>query len=184
MNQPDEIFIRGKKFRKFITKEEIEDIISVLAEKINKDYAGKELIFLVTMKGALFFSADLIRAVGLPCRIEVIRASSYGSGMKPGEVVETKAEGLNIEGKDVIILEDIIDTGRTMKKIIQDLETYKPASINVATLLAKPDMIEEELEITYLGKEIPPEFVVGYGLDYAEHGRYLENIYHNIPAEN
>jgi hypoxanthine phosphoribosyltransferase len=98
--------------------------------------------------------------------------------------VKTYFEGLNIENKDVIVLEDIIDSGRTMKKIISDLKNYNPASICIASFLLKPEMLEEEIDVRYIGKEIPSEFVVGYGLDYAEQGRYLDSVYHHLESED
>ncbi|HRT68502.1 MAG TPA: phosphoribosyltransferase family protein, partial [Bacteroidota bacterium] len=128
-------------------------------------------------KGAMVFAADLIREIQLPVRIETIIAKSYGMNIETSGKVNIIKNDLNINGEDVIVVEDIIDTGITMAKLLKNLERDKPRSISVCSLLFKPDKIIEKIDIKYLGFSIDPLFVIGYGIDYAEQGRNLKDIY-------
>jgi hypoxanthine phosphoribosyltransferase len=173
----DKIIINGKKFKKHIDKSEIEIAVSKIAEKINKDYLGKSPTFLVILKGALPFAADLIRRVNLPCDLEVMSAKSYGTGISSSGDVKLADFGAKFNGKDIIIVEDIVDTGLTLKALFNNILVHKPASLATAAILSKPDSRLVDVELKYTGIEIPPYFVVGYGLDYAEYGRNLPDIY-------
>jgi hypoxanthine phosphoribosyltransferase len=176
-NLKQEIQVHDKKFKLLINPAEIQDAVDRIARKINEEYRNKKPVFIITLKGALIFAVDLLKKIDFECEIETIRAKSYGSGMVSGGNVLISQMTGNISGKDVIIIEDIVDTGLTIFQLRRELELYKPNSIKVATFLMKPSMLQNTVEIDYVGIEIPPDFVVGYGLDYAEYGRNLPAIY-------
>ncbi len=159
--------------------EQIESIVQSLAERITKDYSGKELVIVCILKGAFMFLADLIRHLKIPVKIDFVRLASYGTGMKSSGLVEiTKDIETPIEGKDVLIIEDIIDSGRTLKFLKERLALSKPRSIKVCALLDKKARREVLIEADYLGKEVEDVFVVGYGIDYSESYRNLPEIYY------
>ena len=170
------IIINGKRFKKYISKEELEKITYTLAEKINSAYNRKNPIFLIVLKGSIFFAADLLRKITIKCTIETIRTSSYGMNMTGGNV-KLSIENLSIKNKHVIIIEDIVDTGNTIKELLNKLSLQKPKSIAVTSLLLKPNSLQNDIKIEFVGKKIPSKFVIGYGLDYAEKGRNLPEIY-------
>jgi hypoxanthine phosphoribosyltransferase len=174
---PETFIIDEYVFAPFISEKEIDSIVKDLANRINIDYVGKEPLFIITLKGALFFAVDLLRHITLNSTIETIRAKSYGSKMKSGGIVELSFDNFEVAGKDIIIIEDIIDTGFTIKELINKLQEKYPASIKVVSLLSKTEMRKVDIDIKYLGKEIPSVFVIGYGLDYDERGRNLPLIY-------
>lgn len=174
---PDIFEANGKRFIPFIKPTEIAETASRLAARINSDYAGKSPVFLLVLKGSIFFGADLLRLIRLDCELITVRAKSYGNAMQSSGKVNLDLLDENLEGKDVIVIEDIIDSGLTLKKIYLSLETQKPASIETVTLLSKPDMNKTDIQVKYVGIEIEPRFVIGYGLDYAEKGRQLPGIY-------
>ncbi|MES2765909.1 MAG: hypoxanthine phosphoribosyltransferase [Bacteroidota bacterium] len=169
--------VHDRFFKKYISTEEIAAAIDEMAEKINRDFEGKPLIFLVVLKGSMIFASDLVRKITLPCRMETVRARSYGNRMTTSGRVELEFVPEELEGKNIIIVEDIVDSGLTLKALIERLLKEAPASVNIAALLSKPEARKTEIEIQYCGIEIPPVFVVGYGLDYAEYGRNLPQIY-------
>lgn len=169
--------INDKKFKIFISKEEISQIVNNLAAKITNDYQNKEIIFVLTLKGSLFFAADLIRQIPLDCSIEVISAKSYGSEMETSGNVKIVNLLPEIENKHVLIIEDIVDSGLTIQTLFDKISISKPASLSAVTLLSKPSMRKVEVDVQYVGKDIPPEFVIGYGLDFDEKGRQLPDIY-------
>jgi hypoxanthine phosphoribosyltransferase len=172
------IHIHDKQFKKFISQEQIEVENKRLGEEITRDYNGKEVVFVIVLKGSVVFATDLIRNVDLNCTLEFIRAESYGAGLESsGKVNIAHFTGLDIRGKNVIVLEDIVDTGLTMKEILVHLEAMQPASLKIATLFLKPDICKGVVEVHYVGFEISPLFVVGYGLDYNEIGRNLGDVY-------
>jgi hypoxanthine phosphoribosyltransferase len=173
----DIIEINGVKFKKLFSKEQIHEAIKVIATEIEKDYADSSPLFLVVMKGAIFFAADLIRLVNLQSQIEVISAKSYGAQMESSGNVELKSFGENFKGKDIIILEDIVDSGLTLKSLTDYVHTFNPKSVAVAALLSKTTARKVDVEVNYIGIEVPELFVVGNGLDYSEYGRQLLDIY-------
>lgn len=177
MDNEKSITILDKQFRKFISNSEIQASVQKLAARINKDYAGKSPTFLVVLKGAMLFAADLIRYIDLPCDLEVMSAKSYGTGISSTGDVKLADFGAKFSGKDIIIVEDIVDTGLTLKALYHNISIHNPASLTAAAILSKPSSREVEVELKYAGIEIPPYFVVGYGLDYAELGRNLPDIY-------
>lgn len=158
-----------------ISKEKVEARINELAKEIEKDYAGKDLVCVGLLKGSVMFMSDLIKAINLDLRIDFMKVSSYGSGTDSTGVVKIlKDVDLDLTGKDVLIVEDIIDTGLTIVNVKDFLNKKNPNSIKVCTLLDKPSRRKVEVEGEYVGFEIPDEFVVGYGLD-------LDEQYRNIP---
>lgn len=172
------IQVLDKSFEVFITKEEIQKEISSLADKINADYQGRDLVFLSVLNGAFMFTSDLMKNITIDCEVSFVKMSSYSGIESRGQVDELIGlKGNNIAGKDVVIVEDIVDTGITIDKIISLLEPEGTASVKVCTLLYKPDAFKGTKRPDYVGFSIPNAFVVGYGLDYNEKGRNLDTIY-------
>lgn len=162
-----------------IPKEEITEIVKNLAVRISKDYEGKELILVCILKGAFMFLSDLIRYLRIPVKIDFVRLASYGSKTKSMGLVEiTKDIEMPIEGKEVLIIEDIVDSGRTLLFLKERLELSHPNSVKICALLDKKARREVKIEADYVGKEIENVFVVGYGIDYNESYRNLPDIYY------
>ncbi|MBE7042582.1 MAG: hypoxanthine phosphoribosyltransferase [Ruminococcaceae bacterium] len=157
-----------------ITEEEITRRVKELGEEISKDYAGEEVMVLCVLKGAFVFASDLIRAISLPASINFMCLSSYGSGTtSSGKVQVTKDLDCPVEGKHVIIAEDVIDSGNTLHFLVDYLKEKGATSVDVCAIFDKPSRRQVEVEVRYIGFEIPDEFVIGYGLDYAENFRNL-----------
>lgn len=160
-----------------ITEEELKAKISELGQQISRDYTGKDLLLVGVLKGAVVFMADLIRQISIPVDVDFMAVSSYGSSTESSGVVKIiKDLDENIEGKHVLIVEDIIDSGLTLNYLTGILRSRKPADLKICTLLEKPDRRLVDMKIDYKGFTIPDEFVVGYGLDYAEKYRNLPCI--------
>ncbi|MBU2020126.1 MAG: adenylate kinase [Bacteroidetes bacterium] len=166
-----------KKFTSFITKEEIDKEISNLAESINNNYAGKEVVFIAVLNGAFIFAADLYRKITVSSSISFIKVQSYEGMQSTGSVHEVIGLTTDIASKHVLIVEDIVDTGITIEKVKTLLNLQKPASVEVCSLLFKPEAFEGKEIPKFIGFSIPKRFVVGYGLDYNEKGRNLDEIY-------
>lgn len=157
------------------TQEDIDGIVSRLGEEITRDYAGKDLVLIAVLRGAVVFMGDLMRKIELPTNIDLMAVSSYGDGVKSSGIVRIiKDLDIDIRGRDVLIVEDILDSGLTLKYLMKNLESRKPASLEVAAFLWK-DVEDRTSAITpkYVGTHCPDAFVVGYGLDYAERYRNL-----------
>ncbi len=160
-----------------IPREEIAKEVARIGKEISKDYAGKTPILISVLKGAFIFMADLVRNVTVPCTLDFMSVSSYGSGTRTsGEVQIIKDLDTNIEGKDVIIVEDILDSGVTLSYIIKLLEARKPNSMKICALFDKPERHKVKIDLAYKGIEVPNEFIVGYGLDFAEKYRNLPDV--------
>ncbi len=160
-----------------ISEEKIKELVSGLCERINRDFFGKETILLIILKGSLIFAADLMRGLDIPITIDFMQASSYGMGSKTsGEIKIKKDMDNDPVDKHIIIVEDIIDSGRTLSLLRENLENRGAASVSICALLSKPDRREVEVRAEYVGTNIPDEFVVGYGLDFAERYRNLPYI--------
>ncbi len=165
------------KIKVLISEEEVSTKIKALAEQINKDYEGKEVHLICVLKGGVFFTCDLAKSITVPVTFDFMSISSYGDGTESsGRVKIVKDLDDSIEGKDVLIVEDIIDSGRTLHHLIELLKTRKPNSLKLCTLLDKPSRRVTEVKVDYCGFEIPDEFVVGYGLDFAQRYRNLPYI--------
>jgi hypoxanthine phosphoribosyltransferase len=157
-----------------ITKEEIDAKLAELAARIDADYAGRDLLIVGVLKGAVMVMADLARALSTPVTMDWMAVSSYGSGTKSSGVVRIlKDLDTDIAGRDVLVVEDIIDSGLTLSWLLTNLSSRQPASIAVCTLLRKPEAAKVAIDVEYVGFDIPNEFVVGYGLDFAEKYRNL-----------
>ena len=177
--QQDIVQVHDRLFRRFIPAEDIRRRIAELGEKIRGDYNDKNIVYVIVLKGAMMFAMDLIRSASLPCEIEVVVASSYGENMRSsGNVSLDISPSLrSLHDKHVILVEDIVDTGKTIAGLREELRKFSPESIRIATLLFKSGAYSETLPIDYIGFDIAPEFVVGYGMDYAEAGRHLPDVY-------
>jgi hypoxanthine phosphoribosyltransferase len=157
-----------------VTQEDLERRVRELGAEISRDYAGKELFLVGVLKGAVFFLSDLMRAIEVPCEVDFMAVASYGSSTDSSGVVRIlKDLDATIEGKDVLIVEDIIDSGLTLSYLLRTLRAREPRSLEVCALLTKPERREVDLPIRYTGFEIPNKFVIGYGLDHAERYRNL-----------
>ncbi|MBC7232994.1 MAG: hypoxanthine phosphoribosyltransferase [Chloroflexi bacterium] len=158
-----------------ITEEQIKARTRELGQQISKDYEGQDLLLVCVLKGAVTFLADLMREITIPHAIDFMAISSYGAGTESSGIVRIlKDLDTNIEGRNVLIVEDIIDTGRTLHYITENLKTRRPKSLRICTLLTKPARREIDIPLDYVGFEIPNKFVIGYGLDFAE-------IYRSLP---
>jgi len=168
---------RQSQLKVIITRQEIEDAVARLATEINGDYAGKQPLLIGVLKGSFVFMADLIRQLDLPVEIDFIRLSSYGAARETSGKVRV-VQGLNktIKGRDVLIVEDIVDTGITISFLLGYLRKKKPASLRLCALTDKPSRRKVPVSIDYLGFTVPDKFVVGYGLDFNEKFRYLPDI--------
>lgn len=165
------------KIRVMISEEEIDKKIRYLGEQISKDYAGKDVHLICILKGSVFFTCELAKRITIPVTMDFMSVSSYGDSTTSSGVVKiVKDLDENIEDKDVIVIEDIIDTGRTLSYLLEILKSRKPASLALCTLLDKPERRTHEVEVDYTGFQVPDEFVVGYGLDYAQKYRNLPYI--------
>ena len=158
-----------------IDEEKIQNRIKEIAEQIEKDYIGKDIVLICILKGSTFFTVDLAKKINKNVKIEFIQVSSYGSSTIGSENIELKLDlKESIDGKDVIIVEDIIDTGRTLSYLIEHLKGRKPSSLKLCTLLDNPERRIYDVKVNYVGFQIPDKFVVGYGLDFNE-------LYRNLP---
>ena len=172
-----DICVRDKKFSLFISESEILKGIKTVAEAIKKDFEEKDPLLVCVLNGAFMFASDLFKLLDFPCEICFIRLKSYEGVKTDGDVKEIFGLVEEIENRNVIILEDIIDTGHTMSGLIKKLNMKNPACIKIASLLFKPDALQLAIKPDYVAIEIPNDFIVGYGLDYEGHGRNLRNIY-------
>ena len=160
-----------------IGEEELQARIRELGAEISADYQGKELLLVGVLKGAVFFMADLMRAISVSCEIDFMAISSYGASTDSSGVVRIlKDLDLNIDGRHVLVVEDIIDSGLTLSYLLRNLESREPASLEICALLTKPARREIDVSVRYVGFEIPNRFVIGYGLDFAERYRNLPYV--------
>jgi hypoxanthine phosphoribosyltransferase len=169
--------IKDKSFKTFIPEEEILKRVKIVADKLNKDMEGKNPLFLAVLNGSFVFAADLMRYITIPCEISFVKLASYQGTASTGVVKEIFGVNEDLQGRTVVIIEDIVDTGRTMKRMLESLGTRSPESLHICTLLLKPEKLEMPLNIEYVAMEIPNDFIVGYGLDYDQQGRNLRDIY-------
>ena len=160
-----------------IEEDRLQERIRELGRELSHDYAGRELLLVGVLKGAVFFMADLMRSLTVPCEIDFMAISSYGASTDSSGVVRIlKDLDINIEGRHVLIVEDIVDSGLTLSWLLKNLASRNPASLEVVSLLRKPEAVKVDVPVKYIGFDIPNEFVVGYGLDYAERYRNLRVV--------
>jgi hypoxanthine phosphoribosyltransferase len=176
--KPDKIVIGDDVFVPFLTDAQIQDRIKELAEQISQDYKEKIPIFIGVLNGAFIFLSDLIKNVSINCEIDFFKLSSYGdSKISSGNVKMLKELNCDVNGRDIIIVEDIVDSGLSIKFIEEIFNQHTPCSIKVCSLLMKPESLKYNVKIDYIGFKIPGKFVIGYGLDYAQKYRNLKSIY-------
>ena len=173
----DTIKLKDLTFRPYISSEEIAAAVKNVAARINEDLADKNPLFIVVLNGAFIFAADLLREIDIPCEIIFIRLSSYEGTTSTGKMKNIMGLDKNIEGRTVVIVEDIIDTGLTMKYLCDTLAKSNPAEIRVASLFVKPGKLQTDVKTDYRCFDIDNDFIVGYGLDYDGEGRNLKEIY-------
>ena len=171
------IKIKDKTLKTSITEAEIKERVKALAEQISKDMEGKVPLFLGVLNGAFIFAADLMRELTIPSEISFVKLASYQGTTSTGKINEVLGINEDLSGRTVIIVEDIVESGLTMKRMIESLGTRNPASVHICTLFLKPDKLKEDLDIDYVAFRIPDDFIIGYGLDYDHLGRELREIY-------
>ena len=176
--KPETVKCNGNNFSIYLTQEEIENRVAELGAQLNTDYSDKHPIFIGVLNGAFIFLSDLMRHVQIPCEVDFLKLSSYGDEkVSSGQVTDLKDIDADIADRHVILVEDIVDTGLSMKYLVEKLEKKSPASIATVTLLHKTEATHHDVQLDYVGFEIPTLFVLGYGLDYAQEGRNLSQIY-------
>ncbi|MHB9055675.1 MAG: hypoxanthine phosphoribosyltransferase [Paludibacteraceae bacterium] len=171
------ITIKDKQFKLSIESGAIQDAVKKIGEQINHDMNDRNPLFICVLNGAFMFAADLMKTVDIPCEITFIKLSSYDGLYTTGSVKEVLGLSESVVGRNVVVVEDIVDTGITMEKIITSLKTKGASSIKVATFLQKPAALQRDIQIDYIAMKIPNDFIVGYGLDYDGYGRNLKDIY-------
>jgi hypoxanthine phosphoribosyltransferase len=177
--------MEGYRLNPLLSREKISSIVQHLADQISKDYKGRELVLVCILKGAFMFLSDLVRHLRIPIQVDFVRLASYRSGMKTsGKIEITKDIEIPIEKKDVLIIEDIIDSGRTLQFLKDRLALLNPRSVKVCALLDKKARREVEMEVDYLGIEVEDIFIVGYGIDFNENYRHLPEIYYVTPIDH
>ncbi len=172
-----EITVLDKDFRLFKSKSEIAEAIKVISTEINNDLKGKKPLFLGVLNGCFMFAADLLKEIDLECEISFVKVASYKGMKSTGEVNQLIGLDRAVDGRDVVVIEDIVDTGNTIEVIVDLLTKAGCNSIKIATLLLKPDAYTKSIPIDYVAMEIPNAFVLGYGLDYDGFGRNLSELY-------
>ena len=178
------IQVRDKRFRISIPEVEIRQRVKALAEKMSKDLAGKNPLFLSVLNGSFVFTADLMREMTIPCEVSFVKLASYQGTTSTGKIHEVIGINEDLAGRTVVIVEDIVESGTTMKRMIEQLGTRHPESVQICTLFFKPDRLKEPLTLDYVAFEIPNDFIVGYGLDYDQAGRGLKDVYTLAAAPN
>jgi hypoxanthine phosphoribosyltransferase len=173
----ENVKIKDKEFALFIPEAKILEQIGRVAEEINRDLADKNPLFVCVLNGAFMFAADLMKRVDISSEISFVKLSSYKGTASTGKLKELIGLQEDIEGRSVVVVEDIVDTGHTMVSVIEQLKQKKPADVRIATLLYKPNALKVELKLDYVAMEIPNDFILGYGLDYDGYGRNLADIY-------
>ena len=173
----DTVKIKDKSFRVSIPEAEIKERVKALAEQMSKDLEGKNPIFLGVLNGSFIFAADLMREMTIPCEISFVKLASYQGTTSTGKVQEVLGINENLSGRTVVIVEDIVESGQTMKQMIESLGTRNPESVRICTLFFKPEKLKEDLNLDYVAFRIPDDFIVGYGLDYDGLGRELKDVY-------
>lgn len=169
--------VKDKHFKIFIEEEAIQARIQALGKQITKDYEGKRPLFIAILNGAFMFASDLLKSVNIDCEISFVKLASYDAMQSSGNVQSLIGLKESIAERHIILVEDIVDTGNTMQHVLPVFEAEKPASVEIATLLLKPEALTKPLALRYVGFEIPNKFVVGFGLDYDGLGRNLPEIY-------
>lgn len=169
--------IKDKSFRVSIPEAEIKNRLKLLAQQMSKDLEGKNPLFLAVLNGSFVFAADLMREMTIPCEISFVKLASYQGTTSTGKIKEVIGINEDLSGRTVVIVEDIVESGQTMKRMIESLGTRNPASVQICTLFFKPEKLKEDLTLDYVAFRIPDDFILGYGLDYDQQGRGLKDVY-------
>ena len=169
--------IKDKTFETSISAEEIAKRVKELGQQLSKDFEGKNPLFLAVLNGSFIFAADLMREITIPCEISFVKLASYQGTTSTGKIKEVIGINEDLSGRTVVIVEDIVESGRTMKRMIETLGTRNPASVHICTLFVKREKLQVDLDIEYAAFSIPNAFIVGYGLDYDQQGRQLKEVY-------
>lgn len=169
--------IKDKVFELFIEESEILAAVDKIAARMNKDLEGKDPLFIAVLNGSFMFASELMKRISIPCEISFVRMASYQGSKSTGTIKEIYGLQEDIEGRTVVVIEDIVDTGHTMSMIQEQLECDNPKEIKIATLLFKPNALTQKVNLDYVAMEIPNDFIVGFGLDYDGYGRNLPHIY-------
>ncbi|EGC87458.1 hypoxanthine phosphoribosyltransferase [Prevotella denticola CRIS 18C-A] len=169
--------IKDKTFETSIPEAKILERVKLIADRINKDFEGRTPLFLAVLNGSFMYAADLMKNITIPCEISFVKLASYQGTTSTGTIKEVIGLNEDIRGREVVIVEDIVDTGATMKRMLETLGTREPVGLHICTLLLKPGKLTVPLDIEYVAFEIPNDFIVGYGLDYDQQGRNLRDIY-------
>ena len=169
--------LKDKSFKISITEAEIKERIKVVAQQMSKDLEGKNPLFLGVLNGSFIFAADLMREMTIPCEISFVKLASYQGTTSTGKIKEVFGINEDLTNRTVVIVEDIVESGLTMKQMIESLGTRNPASIHICTLFFKPCKLKEDIHPEYVVFSIPDDFIVGYGLDYDQQGRGLKDVY-------
>lgn len=172
-----QVVLHDRTFRLYLKESQIQQAVKAIAAQINNDYIGKSPLLVPILNGSFMFAADLMKQLQCDCQLSFIKVASYQGTETAGVVSSLIGLSENIEGRHVIILEDIVDSGHTLAKVIPLFSSSNPASMRVATLLHKPNAAKVPVQVDYVGLEIPNDFIVGYGLDYNGYGRNLKDIY-------
>ena len=175
------IQIKDKKFSLSIKDTEILAAVKNVAHQITEDLAGTNPLFICVLNGAFMFAADLLKEINFPCEVTFVKLSSYSGLVTSGSVKEIIGLSESVVGRNIVIVEDIIDTGITMERILDSLAAKGAKDVHVATFLQKPDALQRDIKINYIAMKIPNDFIVGYGLDYDGYGRNLKDIYTVVP---
>lgn len=178
------VTLKDKTFEVSIPESKILERIAKIAKQMNKDLATEHPLFIVVLNGAFLFAAELFKRLDFPCEITFIRVASYEGTSSTGKIRNLLGMDTNIAGRNVVIVEDIIDRGDTMVFLLDELHKKSPDSIKISSLLLKPKALLHDIHCDYTGFEVPNDFLVGYGLDYDELGRNLNDIYTLVPEEN
>lgn len=173
----DTVKIKDKSFRISIPETEIKRRVKALAEQMSKDLEGKNPLFLAVLNGSFIFAADLMREMTIPCEITFVKLASYQGTTSTGKVHEVIGINENLSGRTVVIVEDIVESGHTMKRMMEQIGTRNPSLVQICTLFFKPEKLQEDLALDYVAFRIPDDFIVGYGLDYDQGGRGLKHVY-------
>jgi hypoxanthine phosphoribosyltransferase len=171
------VTIKDKTFETSLPEREILGRVKQVANRINKDFEGKTPLFLAVLNGSFMYASDLMKNITIPCEISFVKLASYQGTSSTGAIKEVIGLNNDISGREVIIVEDIVDTGATMERMLDTLRAHNPAGLHICTLLLKPGKLAVPLNIEYAAFEIPNDFIVGYGLDYDQEGRNLRDIY-------
>lgn len=173
----EQIQLKDKSFKLYLSEQKIQNAVNAIAQKINTDYAGKKPLFLAILNGSFMFAGDFMKRIEMECSISFVKVASYSGTQSTGQVKQLLGLDEDLSDRHVVILEDIVDTGTTIYNLLPYFNSKKPASVEVATLLLKPDSVRRDLHVKYSAISIPNDFIVGYGLDYDGLGRNLPAIY-------